>query len=337
MIPLVMDIAGRRIGAGSCFIIAEAGVNHNGDIGAALSLIDAAKDAGADAVKFQTFDADRLATSDAPKAAYQVANVGGESQRDMLRRLQLSEDDHRVLMAHCERQGILFLSSPFDELAADLLNGLDLAAFKLPSGETTNLPLLAHVGRMGRPVILSSGMATMSEIAVAIETLVGAGTDRIALLHCVSNYPAAYEDMNLRAMETLRAAFHRPVGLSDHTMGIAVPIAAVALGGCVVEKHFTLDRNQPGPDHKASLEPRELADMVREIRNVEAALGDGRKSPRPSEKPIADVARKSLVAAADLAKGVVLSEAHVRTSRPGTGLVPAMLPHVLGRRLRVHL
>jgi N,N'-diacetyllegionaminate synthase len=329
-------IDGRRIGENApCFLIAEAGVNHNGDLGLAHRLIDVAVDAGADAVKFQTFCADRLVTATAPKAAYQKqAMDDGESQHAMLKRLELSGDAHLALMAHCRARAIMFLSSPFDEQAADFLESLGVAAFKIPSGEIVNLPYLDHVARKGRPVILSSGMSTLEEVTTAVEAIRRTGNDQIVLLHCLSNYPADPAQANLRAMATMAAACKCPVGFSDHTEGPAVAIAAVALGACVIERHFTVDRDLPGPDHRASLGPAELATMIRDIRVAESALGDGRKRPQPSELEISAVARKSIVAARDLPAGTELRAADLRMMRPGTGIAPPHAPRLVGRRLR---
>jgi len=324
-----ISIAGQPVGPGEpCFVIAEAGVNHNGQIEIAHRLIDAAVDAGADAVKFQTFSADRLVTVDAPKAGYQVETTGGdESQYAMLKRLELGPEMHRQLMNHCWDRGILFMSTPFDEQSADLLYNFDVAVFKLPSGEIPNLPFLAYVARFGKPLIVSTGMSTLDEV----RTIRRAGNKQIALLHCVSSYPTAPEDVNLRAMQTMRAAFDLPVGFSDHTPGIEIPLAAAALGACIVEKHFTLDRSQPGPDHRASLEPYELAAMVTGIRKVEAALGDGVKEPRPGELEVAAVVRKSLVAACDIEAGTALTAEMIAIKRPGTGLAPALRDSLVGK------
>lgn len=331
-----IDIAGRKVGAGQpCFIIAEAGVNHNGEIEMARRLIDVAVRAGADAVKFQTFKAERLVTPDAPKAEYQSRTTDpGETHFDMIRRLELPRQMHLELMDHCREQGILFLSSPFDEESADLLDDLGVAAFKIPSGEITNLPFLAHVASLGKPMIVSTGMSHLGEVEAAVRTIVAASNNDYVILHCVSNYPADPADVNLRAMHTMAAAFGAPVGYSDHTLGVEIPIAAVALGARVIEKHFTLDRNLPGPDHLASLEPEELAAMVRGIRTVEASLGHGRKVPAASEANTAAVARKSLVAAQDIPPGTTLTEEMVAVKRPGTGLPPAMRPYIVGRSAR---
>ena len=332
-----LDIAGRRVGPDQpCFVIAEAGVNHNGSLELARQLVDKAQQAGADAVKFQTFKAERLVTRDAPKADYQCQTTGtAESQFEMLSRLELSPDAHQAVMAHCSSSNIVFLSTPFDEQSADFLEALGVAAFKIPSGEITNLPFLAHVARKGKPMIVSTGMACLGEVEMAVNTIWKAGNRSIVLLHCVSNYPAAPADINLRAMQTMATAFGLPVGYSDHTPGIEVPLAAVALGACVIEKHFTLDRNLPGPDHQASLEPDELESLVQGIRTVEVALGHGRKEPAASEANTAAVARKSLVAVSDIPAGTLLTEELVAVKRPGTGLPPAMRPYVMGRTARV--
>ena len=262
------------------FIIAEAGVNHNGSLDLALSLIDAAKAAGADAVKFQTFRADNLATATAHKAAYQERSTSNEeTQFQMLKRLELDAEAHHRLIEHCRVVGIQFLSSPFDIESADLLEQMDVSLYKIPSGEITNLPYLRHIGRKGKPVILSTGMSTLVEVEEGVQALRESGVKDITLLHCVTEYPAPFDEINLRAMHTLHTAFGLPVGYSDHTPGTEIAIAAVALGAVVIEKHFTLDRNLPGPDHAASLEPSELKQMVSAIRHVESALGDGIKVP----------------------------------------------------------
>lgn len=333
---LDLSIAGRRIGQGRpCFIIAEAGVNHNGDINLALQLIDVAAEAGADAVKFQTFDADRLATRSAPKAQYQAETTGKtESQYDMLKRLELSWSDYRMLFDRCQEKGIIFLSTPFDEQSVDLLESLGVCAYKTPSGELTNLPYLAHISRLGKPMIVSTGMATLGEVDAAVDVVSSNGCRALALLHCVSNYPAAPSDVNLRAMETMSMAFGVPIGYSDHTDGSAITLAAVARGAAIIEKHFTLDRLLPGPDHRASIEPEELVRLVKEIRSVESALGDGRKVPAASERDTALVARKSLVLARDIQAGEAISTDALTALRPGTGLPPFLASAVAGRRAR---
>jgi len=332
-------IAGRRIGPGEpCFLVAEAGVNHNGDLALANQLIEAAAAAGADAVKFQTFRGERLVSPAARKAAYQTAATGAQgSQLDMLRRLELPPEAFGDLKRRCDALGMVFLSTPFDEASADLLEALGIAAFKIPSGEVTNLSLLDHVGRKGRPVILSTGMSTLEEVRAAVDTLRAAGAQGVVVLHCVSSYPADPADANLRAMATLAAAFHAPVGYSDHTPGIEVALAAAALGACVIEKHVTLDRTLPGPDHRASLEPAGFAALVRGVRLVESALGDGRKRPMPSEADTAAAARRSLVAARDVPAGARLTDEALAVLRPGTGLSPALRARVVGRVAKVHI
>lgn len=330
-----ISLGEKGVGSGHpCFVIAEAGVNHNGDLALARRLIEVAAESGADAVKFQSFRAEKLATRSAPKAAYQLGGTEpAESQYEMLRRLELTPEAHRALIEHCQASGILFLSTPFDESSADLLEDLGVPAYKLPSGEVTNTPMLAHVARKGKPILLSTGMSYLSEVEVAVRAIRDAADVPLVLLHCVSNYPADVADVNLRAMETMRRAFGVPVGYSDHTEGEAVTLAAVALGASVIEKHFTLDRDLPGPDHRASLEPAELASLIRGVRAVEDALGHGRKEPAFSEAGTAAVARKSLVAAVDLVAGAVLRREDIAMMRPGTGLAPALVDQVVGRRM----
>jgi N-acetylneuraminate synthase len=318
------------------FIIAEAGVNHNGSLELALQLIDAAKASGADAVKFQSFRADLLATRSAGKAPYQERTTEeAESQFEMLERLQLDATAHRRLADYCRQVGIQFLSSPFDAQSADLLAAMNVPFYKIPSGEITNLPFLEHVASKNRPIILSTGMSTLGEVEEAVHVLQAAGAKRLTLLHCVTEYPAPYAEVNLRAMQTLKAAFGLPVGSSDHTPGIEIAIAAVALGAEVIEKHFTLDRSLPGPDHRASLEPAELQQMVEAIRHVEAALGTGIKAPAPCELPNLPVARKSVVAARAMQSGHRLAADDLEIKRPGNGLAPKLLSTLIGRTLRV--
>jgi N,N'-diacetyllegionaminate synthase len=331
-----IEIAGRRIGEGRpCLVIAEAGVNHNGDMRIARELVKLAAESGADAIKFQTFAAERLATASAPKAAYQVARTGrDESAQEMLRKLELGRAEHLELMGACRREGIMFLSSAFDEESADLLEDLGVEAFKVPSGEVTNLPYLRHLAGKGRPLIVSTGMSTLEEVETAVETIRDAASVPVVLLHCVSLYPAPAAGSNLRAMATMRERFGIPVGFSDHTEGIAVALAAVALGANVIEKHFTTDRGLPGPDHAASLEPAELRAMIDGIRRVESALGDGIKQPLPEEAETARVARKSVVAESDIGEGEVIGRDMLTLKRPGTGLPPAKLDWVVGRRAR---
>lgn len=316
-------------------VIAEAGVNHNGDIDLAFKLVDAAARAGADMVKFQTFRAQNLVTRGARKAGYQERQTGtGESQLDMLRRLELDESSHRGLLAHCKASGIGFLSTGFDSQSVDLLLELGVDWLKIPSGEITNLPYLRHIGGAGRQVILSTGMADQDETGQALAALEAAGTPRsaITVLHCTTEYPAPMASVNLRAMLTLRDAFGVRVGYSDHTRGIEVAVAAVALGACVIEKHFTLDRGLPGPDHQASLEPDELAAMVSSIRNVEVALGDGVKRASEFELANRDVVRRSLVALRPIRSGESFSAENVAAKRPGTGLSPMRWDDIMGRK-----
>jgi N,N'-diacetyllegionaminate synthase len=323
----------RVIGAGApTFVIAEAGVNHNGDAALAHRLVGEAATAGADAVKFQTFRAADLVTRAAPKAAYQRETTGGDGgQREMLARLELPAEAFAALRDESARRGLVFFSSPFDEASVDLLAALGVALFKIPSGEITNLGYLRHVAAKRRPIILSTGMSTLEEIAAAVDAIRRAGDPPLALLQCVSAYPAPAEETNLRAMDTLRDRFGCPVGLSDHTTGIEVSIAAVARGAAIIEKHFTVDKTLPGPDHRASLDAAELAALVRSIRRVEAALGDGDKRPMPSEADTRRVARKSLVAARPIERGEKITREMIAVKRPGTGISPADLERAIGR------
>jgi N,N'-diacetyllegionaminate synthase len=314
-------------------IIAEAGVNHNGDMSMARRLVDVAAEAGADLVKFQTFQASRLVTTDAQKAEYQSNAMGGdETQYAMLRRLELTREMHLALIDYCHTRGIGFFSTGFDEQSVDMLVELGIDRFKIPSGEITNLPYLRHVGRYGKPVILSTGMADIREIGMALDVLESAGTKRsqVTVLHCNTEYPTPMRDVNLRAMLTIRDTFGVEVGYSDHTPGTEISIAAVALGATVIEKHFTLDRNLPGPDHKASLEPHELSAMIAAIRNIEVALGDGIKRPSPSESKNIPIARRSLVASRAIRAGEVFTESNLAAKRPGTGISPMRWDEVLG-------
>ena len=335
MVTTVM-IGDRSVGPGyPCFVIAEAGVNHNGDLATALELVDVAAQTGADAVKFQTFQAELLATESAPKAEYQKQTTNkDQSQLQMLRQLELSATMYETIKVHCLAKDIMFISSPFDEKSADLLERMQVPAFKIPSGEITNLPFLSHVAQKGYPLIVSTGMANLSEVESAVHTIKQANNQKIVLLQCTSNYPANPVDVNLNAMVTMTTAFQVPVGYSDHTTGVEVSLAAAALGACVIEKHFTMDRNQLGPDHLASLEPNELGALIQGIRTVEASLGHGRKEPSASEAETAAVARKSLVTTQDVAAGQQLTEECIAIKRPGTGLPPAMISHILGRTTR---
>lgn len=320
------------------FIIAEAGVNHNGSLAVARRLAEAAKEAGADAVKFQSFRAESLVSRGAAKATYQLRETdAAESQLDMLKRLELDAAAHAELMAHCRRIGIGFLSSPFDEESADLLERLGVERFKLGSGELTNLPLLAHVARKGKPMILSTGMATLGEVETALGSIRDHGGAVVTLLHCVTEYPAPAEQVNLRAMLTLGAAFGLPVGYSDHTEGAEMCIAAAALGARVIEKHLTLDRRMEGPDHRASLEADGFARMVRAVRRVRLALGNGIKRPAPCEEANIPIARKSIVAARAIMRGAVITRSDLAVKRPGHGVAPGDLERVIGRRAAVDL
>jgi N-acetylneuraminate synthase/N,N'-diacetyllegionaminate synthase len=331
-----IEVAGRKIGPGyPCFIIAEAGVNHNGKLDMAKELVVAAVQAGADAVKFQSFKAENVVTRKAPKAKYQEQTTGSaESQYEMIKKLELSSGSFAELAHHAQKKGIIFLSTPFDKESVDLLDGLGVPVFKIASGEITNFPLIRYVAKKGKPVILSTGMSTLAEIDEALHVIQGEGIKDIILLHCVTAYPAKVEDVNLRAMETLRREFKLPVGLSDHTLGTTVPVAAVALGACVIEKHFTLDRSLPGPDHQASLEPDELKQMIKAIREVEKAMGDGSKMPTKEEKQIQKVARRSIVAGVNIPKGTIITEAMLDIKRPGTGIEPKNIHMVIDRKAR---
>jgi N-acetylneuraminate synthase len=341
------------------YIIAEAGVNHNGSIDMARQLIDAAAAAGADAVKFQTFRAETLVSESAPKAEYQKAATNArESQLEMLRKLELGETAHRDLANHCRRTGIQFLSTPFDEDSIEMLTKrIKIPLLKVPSGEITNGSLLLKAALTKKPIVLSTGMSTLKEIRTALGILAFGYTRRnelpslpafrnayraktgqralkanVTLLHCTTEYPAPFPDVNLRAMDAMRAAFDLPVGLSDHTQGIAVAIAAAALGASVIEKHFTLDRNLHGPDHKASIEPDELCSMVKSVREVEDALGSGRKGPAPSELQNRKIARKSLVAIRDISRGDLFTRENLGCKRPGTGVSPLKYWQMLGKK-----
>jgi len=317
------------------FIIAEAGVNHNGKIELAYKLIDAAKEAGANAVKFQTFKVEHSISKHAPKAEYQNETTNkSESQYDMIKNLEIDYNTHRVLKKYCDKNGIEFLSTPFDIPSIVLLNDLGQKIFKIPSGEIVNLPYLRKIGMLNKEIIMSTGMANLGEIETALDVLINAGTKRehTTILHCTTNYPCPYEEVNLKAMFTLREAFKLPVGYSDHTLGIEVPIAAVALGATVIEKHFTLDKNMEGPDHKASLEPDELKAMVTAIRNIEKSLGDGIKKPNKSEIEIMKVARKSIVANCEIKRGEIYKENNLGIKRPGTGISPMRWDELIGKK-----
>jgi N,N'-diacetyllegionaminate synthase len=320
------------------FIIAEAGVNHNGSLDMAMQLVDLAKDAGADAVKFQTFQTQLSIAQHAPRAEYQIANTGNDdSQYEMVRKLELSYDQFKLLKKHCENSGIEFMSTPFDLPSVDFLASIGMEIFKIASGEITNLPLLRKIGSLGRSVILSTGMSHISEVLAAVNVLRKAGTAsaNITLLHCTTEYPAPFEEVNLNAMLSLRQESQLKVGYSDHTMGIEVSIAACALGACIIEKHFTLDKNLPGPDHKASLDPSELRSMIRAIRNIEKCLGSGIKQPSRSEEKNLKIARKSIVASKPIKAGEVFSEENLATKRPGTGITPMDWDSVVGQKAKI--
>jgi len=329
----IVSIAGRQVGGDAPpLVVAEAGVNHNGDPALALALVDAAADAGADAVKFQAFAADSLASADAPQAAYQRERAPAATQLEMLRVLELSPAAWRAIRDRAVERGIAFFASPFDAGSLRLLLDLDVPAIKVGSGDLTNLPLLRAVAAAGRPVVLSTGMATLDEVEAAVAALRAAGDPPLVLLHCTSAYPAPAEAANLSAMSTLRAAFDVPVGYSDHTLGIATSIAAAALGAALVEKHLTVDRSLPGPDHAASIEPAELAALVDGVRIAHAAIGDGIKRPAAVEGELTRLARRSLVAARDLAAGATISAADLDARRPADGISPMRLDEVIGRR-----
>ena len=315
-------------------IIAEAGVNHNGSLEKAKQLVDVASEAAADMVKFQTFSADRLVTISANKAEYQNQTTdASESQHAMIRKLELSREMHEDIIAYCKQCNIEFFSTGFDTQSIDMLVDLGLEQFKIPSGEITNLPYLRHIGKFGKPVILSTGMAILGEIEAALDVLEISGTQRknITVLHCNTEYPTPMEDVNLKAMLAIRDAFGVKIGYSDHTLGTDVSVAAVAMGATVIEKHFTLDRNLPGPDHKASLEPEELKAMVQAIRNIEKALGNGIKRPSASETKNKLIVRKSLVASTAIRNGDSFTETNLAVKRPGTGISPMCWDEVLGR------
>lgn len=333
---LKVKLNGRTLGKGKpCFIIAEAGVNHNGDIKLAEKLVDAAMDAGADAVKFQTFKTEDVIGADAVKVQYQKETTGDEeSLFEMIKKLELSKSETSQLFRYASEKGVTFLSTPFDRGSVDLLDELGVTAFKIASGEINNFPLLKYIAARHKPIILSTGMSTLEEVEKAVKAIRDEGTEEIILLHCVSCYPAGIADTNLRAMETLEQAFGLPVGLSDHSVGITVPIAAVALGACVIEKHFTLDKNLPGPDHKASLEPAELAEMVKAVRDVEKALGDGVKRLVAEEEEVKKASRRSIVAGVDIPAGTVITAEMLDIRRPGTGIESGKLHTVIGKRAR---
>ncbi len=328
-----MNVQISKIAKGKpCFIIAEAGVNHNGSLELATRLIYAAADAGADAVKFQTFVTEEVVGINAPKAKYQKETTNpSESQYEMIKKLELSKEDHEVLLKEAKRKNIIFLSTPFDEKSVDLLVELRVPLIKIGSGEITNHLFLKYIAKKGLPIILSTGMSTLEEVAESVSVIKEAGCEDLTLLHCTSNYPARVEDCNLLSMKTMVDKLNLPVGYSDHTSGIVVPIAAAALGACVIEKHFTLDKNLPGPDHKASLEPYELKEMVKSIRMVERALGSPVKAPVEAELEVRDVARRSIVAKVNILKGTKIAEDMLAFKRPGTGMQPKNAHILIGK------
>ncbi len=317
------------------FIIVDAGVNHNGDLDLAKKLIDAAARSGADAVKFQTFNPDTLITKTAKRAKYQEKNIGGEeTQYEMLKRLMLKREYHPSLKDYAEDKGLIFLSTPFSLDDADYLYDLGIPAFKVGSTDCNNIPYLKHIAKKGLPIILSTGMSSLEEVKESVLAIQNEGNDQIVVLHCTTNYPTAMEEVNLKVMDTLARELGTLVGYSDHTQGIEVPIAAAARGARIIEKHFTLDRNMEGPDHKASLEPGELEAMIRAVNNIEKSLGSGIKEPAPSELEVAEVARKSIVAGTDIPKGSVLSKNMLVLKRPGIGLKPAIIEELIGRKTK---
>jgi N-acetylneuraminate synthase/N,N'-diacetyllegionaminate synthase len=317
----------------SVYIIAEAGVNHNGDINLAYKLCDAAKEAGVDAVKFQTWKTEKIVTKKALLAEYQEANIANKkaSQYEMLKQLELSYDEFRKLKEHCDNIGIQFLSTPDTEEDTDFLLEIGMPLLKIGSGDVTNIPFLRIVGRKQKKVVLSTGMSTLADVEKAYNALIESGAPEVALLHCTTNYPCPYEEVNLNAMRTLKEAFKCQVGYSDHTMGIEVPVAAVAMGAEIIEKHFTLDKNMEGPDHKASLEPQELKQMVTSIRNIEMALGDGIKRPNASEQKNAEVVLKRIIASKPIKKGEILSENNLSLLRSSEGLPAKYWDLVIGK------
>lgn len=330
-----ITVAGKAIGRTErCFLIAEAGINHNGEVATARKLIDAAARSGADAIKFQTFQPDLLVAPTTSKAMYQRSHGNpGESQLDMLRRLALPTKCWGNLKSYAESQGLIFLSTPFDVPSAELLMQLGMMAIKVPSGEISNLPFLEFLASFGKPMLVSTGMADLAEVAMAVATIERVSAP-LCLLHCVSSYPADPADANLRAIGTLEAAFNVPVGYSDHCPGLVVALAAVARRAALLEKHLTLDRRLPGPDHASSIEPAEFAELVEKVRMIESALGDGRKRPRPSEAEVATVARKFLVAARDIKAGEAVKPQAISARRTGFGLPPALAHYFVGRRAK---
>lgn len=317
-----------------CFIIAEAGVNHNGKLKLAKKMIDEAKKFGADAIKFQTYITEELVTDTAPKANYQKKTTKASSQFDMLKSLELSQDDFKNLKTYCKAKKIIFLSSCFDIPSAEFLNKIKVPAFKIGSGEITNVPLLEKVACFSKPIILSTGMTNMLEVKKAVKVIHAAGNYELILLHCTTEYPSRVEDVNLRAIATMRKEFNLPIGFSDHTPGILISQAARVMGACVIEKHFTLDKKMSGPDHKASLDISEFKDLVQSIRIIEKAFGDGKKIPQKSELDIRNVARKSIVARVEIKKGEKINSEMLAVKRPGTGIAPEYIDKIIGKRAK---
>ncbi|MDD2751873.1 MAG: N-acetylneuraminate synthase [Candidatus Omnitrophica bacterium] len=319
------------------FIIAEAGVNHNGDLGLAKKMIDAAKISGADAVKFQAFRSEELLTKNASLAPYQKKNSSSTSQFSLLKRLEFSQKEFKSLFDYAKKKKITFFATPFDSLSAKFLHGLGVKLFKISSGDLNNIPFLIEVAKYGKPIVLSTGMSSLSEVKEAARAIVKTGNRKLILLHCTSNYPARFEDLNLKAMHTLKQATGFAVGYSDHSPGIEAAIAAAAMGACVIEKHFTLNKKFKGPDHRASLDTRQLIEMVKAVRNIEKSLGTGEKSPRPSETGVKRVARKSIVAKADIPKGASIVEGMLSFKRPGTGIAPKFYGQVIGKKAKKNI
>lgn len=322
----------------SVYIIAEAGVNHNGNLSTAIELVKKAKESGCNCIKFQTFNADRIATKKAKKADYQIKNTNSDdTQYEMLKKLELSESDFSIIIKECENINIDFMSAPFDVEDVYTLDRLNMKRFKIPSGEITNKPLVEAVALTQKPLILSTGMCTIDEVEQAIDWIYKSGNRQVALLHCTSNYPTPIDEVNMKAMLTLKEKFGLPVGYSDHTEGTVIPIMAVSMGAQIIEKHFTLDKSMNGPDHKASLELCELSKMVNEIRMVEEAFGDGIKEPTDSERNIKKLVRKSIVASKKLKKGHIITEKDLSCKRPGTGIEPKFIEEVVGKKLNKDL
>ena len=322
------------------YIIAEAGVNHNGDLHLAKKLIEAAKDAGANAVKFQSFKAENLNTQKAPKSTYHIETTGDDNEQtwfELLKTQEISEEMHIQLIDHCKKHDIIFSSTPYDIKSADLLDKLNIPFFKIASTDANNIPMLKHIASKGKPILLSTAMCTLDEVTYSYNAIRETGNDQIVLLHCTANYPSRLEDSNLRAMKTLRKEFNCPVGYSDHSQKSINPIAAIAMGAVVYEKHFTIDKNLPGPDHRASLEPHELKQMVRDIRQTEAALGSSKKNPLESEMENIIKLRKSIVASIDLLPGQLITEDMISIKRPATGLPPSFFYKLIGKKVKKHI